>query len=77
MSNSEDDRDKKSTKNTALGVAAAQQNSRLAVAAAIRELRADLKMTQPEFAALIGKPNSMVARLENGSMNASLNFCLQ
>lgn len=37
----------------------------------VRELRENMGMSQRDFASLVGKPQSTIARIENGSMNAS------
>ena len=48
-----------------------QENINLEVAVKVRDLRENMGMSQREFATLIGKPQSTIARIENGSMNAS------
>jgi len=48
-----------------------QENINLEIALKVRELRENMGMSQREFSSLIGKPQSTVARIENGSMNAS------
>jgi len=48
-----------------------QENINLEVAIKVRDLRENMGMSQREFASLIGKPQSTIARIENGSMNAS------
>ncbi|WP_281166141.1 helix-turn-helix domain-containing protein [Liquorilactobacillus sicerae] len=48
-----------------------QENINLEVAVKVRDLRENMGMSQREFAALVGKPQSTIARIENGSMNAS------
>ena len=48
-----------------------QENINLEVAVKVRDLRENMGMSQREFANLIGKPQSTIARIENGSMNAS------
>ncbi|MCT3039400.1 XRE family transcriptional regulator [Leuconostoc mesenteroides] len=47
------------------------QNINLEVAVKVRDLRENMGLSQREFASLIGKPQSTIARIENGSMNAS------
>jgi len=42
------------------------------IALAIAGVRADLDMTQTEFGALVGIPQSTVARLESGQQNPSV-----
>ncbi len=48
-----------------------QEDINLEVAIKVRSLREDMGLTQREFAQVIGKPQSTVARIENGNMNAS------
>lgn len=48
-----------------------QENINLEVAIKVRDLREDMGMSQRAFASLIGKPQSTIARIENGSMNVS------
>lgn len=48
-----------------------QENINLEVAVKVHELRENMGLSQREFASLIGKPQSTIARIENGSMNAS------
>ena len=48
-----------------------QENINLEVAVKVRDLRENMGMSQRAFASLIGKPRSTIARIENGSMNAS------
>lgn len=48
-----------------------QANINLEVAVKVRDLREKLALSQREFAVLVGKPQSTIARIENGSMNAS------
>ncbi|WP_010580662.1 helix-turn-helix domain-containing protein [Liquorilactobacillus vini] len=48
-----------------------QENINLEVAVKVRDLRENMGMSQREFATLVGKPQSTIARIENGSMNAS------
>ncbi|KAF0491606.1 helix-turn-helix domain-containing protein [Pediococcus acidilactici] len=49
-----------------------QEDINLEVAIKVRSLREDMGLTQREFAQVIGKPQSTVARIENGNMNASI-----
>jgi transcriptional regulator with XRE-family HTH domain len=49
------------------------ENQQLQVAVEVRNLRDKLGMTQREFAALVGKPQSTIARIESGKMNVSIN----
>ena len=48
-----------------------QENINLEVAVKVRDLRENMGLSQHEFANLIGKPQSTIALIENGSMNAS------
>lgn len=48
-----------------------QENINLEVAVKVRDLRENMGMSQRTFAVLVGKPQSTIARIENGSMNAS------
>ncbi|MFT9412499.1 helix-turn-helix domain-containing protein [Liquorilactobacillus hordei] len=48
-----------------------QENINLEVAVKVRDLRENMGMSQRAFASLIGKPQSTIARIENGSMNVS------
>ena len=48
-----------------------QENINLEVAVKVLDLRENMGMSQRAFASLIGKPQSTIARIENGSMNAS------
>ena len=50
-----------------------EENQRLQVAVAVWNLRSKLGMTQREFASLVGKPQSTIARIESGKMNVSIN----
>jgi len=61
----------RSTKHPAFARLVEQENINLEVAVKVRELRENLNMSQREFAKLIGKPQSTIARIENGSTNAS------
>ena len=48
-----------------------QENINLKVAVQVRQLRENMGLSQRAFAKLIDKPQSTVARIESGSMNAS------
>lgn len=48
-----------------------QENINLEVAVKIRTLRENMGMNQRDFAKLVGKPQSTIARIENGTMNVS------
>ena len=62
---------KRSAKNVTFANLVEQENINLEVAVKVRDLRERLTMSQREFATLVGKPQSTIARIENGSMNAS------
>ncbi|GAA2963363.1 helix-turn-helix domain-containing protein [Ligilactobacillus murinus] len=48
-----------------------QENINLEVAIKVRDLRESMGMSQRTFAELVGKPQSTIARIEHGTMNAS------
>lgn len=50
-----------------------QESQRLQVSVEVRNLRDSLGMSQREFAKLVGKPQSTIARIESGKMNVSIN----
>lgn len=50
-----------------------EDNQQLQVAVEVRDLRDKLGMTQREFAKVVGKPQSTIARIESGKMNVSIN----
>lgn len=45
------------------------QNRKLAYAVLVKQLRLSLRLTQLKFANLDDKPQSMIARIENGNAN--------
>lgn len=47
------------------------ESQRLEVAIALAQLRKELGLTQRELAEKVGKPQSTIARIENGTVNAS------
>lgn len=49
-----------------------EENQRLQVSVEVRNLREQFDMTQREFANLVGKPQSTIARIESGKMNVSI-----
>lgn len=61
----------RSKKNPDFAKLVEQENINLEVAVKVRDLRENMGMSQRAFASLIGKPQSTIARIENGSMNAS------
>lgn len=48
-----------------------KESQRLEVAIALTQLRKELGLSQRELAEKVGKPQSTIARIENGSMNPS------
>jgi DNA-binding XRE family transcriptional regulator len=63
---------KRSTDNPAFAEGYKQERERLEVAVALMRLREEEGLTQRQLAEISGKPQSTIARIENGSMNASL-----
>ena len=61
----------RSKKNPEFAQMVEQENINLEVAVKVHDLRANMGLSQREFANLIGKPQSTIARIENGSMNTS------
>ncbi|WP_203641554.1 helix-turn-helix domain-containing protein [Levilactobacillus andaensis] len=43
----------------------------LEIAVAVKQLRESLGLSQREFAGLVGKPQSMIARIETGAVTAT------
>ncbi len=62
---------KRSKNNPEFAPIVEQENINLEVSVKVRDLRENMGLSQREFANLIGKPQSTIARIENGSMNAS------
>lgn len=50
-----------------------EENQQLQVAVEVHNLRDKLGMSQREFAKMVGKPQSTIARIESGKMNVSIN----
>lgn len=48
-----------------------QEKINLEVSVKVRTLRESMGMSQRSFANLVGKPQSTIARIENGTMNVS------
>lgn len=71
MSKIDDYIEKRSAKGADFAKQVEQEDINLEVAVKVRSLRGDMGLTQREFAELIHKPQSTVARIENGNMNAS------
>ena len=61
----------RSKKNPKFSQIVEQENINLEVAVKVHDLRENMGLSQREFATLIGKPQSTIARIENGSMNDS------
>ncbi|TPR42310.1 XRE family transcriptional regulator [Apilactobacillus micheneri] len=51
-----------------------EQSKRSDIAVLVRELRNDLGISQRGLAKRMGKPQSTIARIENGSINVSTNM---
>lgn len=49
-----------------------QKSQKLQIAVEVRNLRDNLGMTQREFAKLVHKPQSTIARIETGKMSPSI-----
>ncbi|MDR0199349.1 MAG: helix-turn-helix transcriptional regulator [Streptococcaceae bacterium] len=49
------------------------EGERLETAVALMQLRESEGLTQRELADIVGKPQSTIARVENGTMNVSFN----
>lgn len=49
-----------------------QESQKLDIAVEVRNLRDSLGLTQREFAELVNKPQSTIARIESGQMNVSI-----
>lgn len=64
---------KRSQKSAEFAKSYQEENQQLQVAVEVRNLRDKLGMTQQEFAKFVGKPQSTIARIENGKMNVSIN----
>lgn len=61
----------RSAKSPAFSQKFKNENQRLQIAVEVWNLRDNLGMTQREFANLVDKPQSTIARIESGSMNPS------
>lgn len=67
-----DDYSKKRGQNDPLFASEVKQSAfNLDAAVAVTNLRKSLHLNQREFAALVGKPQSTISRIEHGSMNVS------
>ncbi|MCI1552985.1 MAG: helix-turn-helix transcriptional regulator [Levilactobacillus sp.] len=61
-----------SAKSAEFAAQANQTAINLEVAVAVRKLREEKQLTQREFGKLVGKPQSTIARIEEGQMNVSV-----
>ena len=64
---------KRSQQSTEFAQEYQEENQQLQVAVEVRNLRDELGMSQREFAKLVSKPQSTIARIESGKMNVSIN----
>lgn len=64
---------KRSKQSTEFAKAYEKESQQLQVAIEVRKLREKFSMSQREFAKLVGKPQSTIARIESGQMNVSIN----
>lgn len=64
---------KRSQKSTVFAREYKEENQQLQVAVEVHNLRDKLGMSQREFAKMVGKPQSTIARIESGKMNVSIN----
>lgn len=48
------------------------ESKKLEIAVTMKMLREEMKLTQREFSLKIGKPQSTIARIENGNLNPTL-----
>ena len=71
MSKIDDYISKRSRDSSEFAQAVTQYNINLEVAVQVKKLRDSLGLTQREFADLVNKPQSTIARIESGSFNAS------
>ncbi|CAM3086913.1 DNA-binding transcriptional regulator, XRE-family HTH domain [Lactobacillus bombicola] len=71
MSKIDDYISKRSQDSSEFAQAVTQYNINLEVAVQVKQLRDSLGLTQRKFANLVNKPQSTIARIENGSFNAS------
>lgn len=62
---------KRSQDSSEFAQAVTQSNINLEVAVQVKKPHDSLGLTQREFANLVNKPQSTIARIENGSFNAS------
>lgn len=67
----------RSKKSTEFAETYKRETQQLQVAVEVRNLRDKFGMSQREFAKLVGKPQSTIARIESGQMNVSINVLNQ
>lgn len=67
-----DDMIEELSKNKEFKEAYDQEQTKLNIAVQVMKLREELNMTKREMASLVGKPQSTIARIENGNMNPSI-----
>lgn len=63
--------EKKKKDNTTFAKEYKLESQRLEIAVALAQLRKELGFTQRELAEKVGKPQSTIARIENGTVNVS------
>jgi ribosome-binding protein aMBF1 (putative translation factor) len=63
---------KKRNSSKAFDCAYREEDAKLKAAIALMELREDMGWSQRELAERSGKPQSTIARIENGNMNATV-----
>lgn len=71
MSSIDDSIKKKEAESATFVAEYEKESQRLEVAIALTQLRKELGLSQRELAEKVGKPQSTIARIENGSMNPS------
>jgi DNA-binding XRE family transcriptional regulator len=62
---------KKKSESAAFSEEYEKEAQRLEIAVAVAQLRKELGYTQRELAEKVGKPQSTIARIENGTVNVS------
>lgn len=62
---------KHSSTNPEFAEALQQESINMEIAVKVQDLRTRKGLSQRELASLLGKPQSTIARIENGSVNAS------
>ncbi|MGX4645719.1 helix-turn-helix domain-containing protein [Holzapfeliella sp. JNUCC 80] len=65
---------KRSQENPELAKGFEKYSNQLDIAVLVRNLRESQGLTQRELATKLGKPQSTIARIENGTMNPSTNL---